>query len=91
MKITTATDTDTQFYLAIGMPMFVIALGIFTNAIQMNTMNARIGGVENRISSLEGTMNSRFIGLEVRFENLICKVIDIDNRLTRVEERLEHR
>jgi len=52
--------------------------------IQVNTINARITG-------LEGVFNARFTGLETRFETLIGKVSEIDNRLTRVEERLERR
>jgi len=35
-------------------------------------------------------MNARFSSLETRFDTLTDKVVDIDNRLTRVEERLLH-
>lgn len=37
------------------------------------------------------TINARFTSLETRLETLIGKVIDIDNRLIRMEERLERR
>jgi hypothetical protein len=59
-----------------------------------STTNSRIEGLEStlsaRIAGLESTMNSRFNSLETRFETLTGKVVEIDNRLTRVEERLLH-
>jgi hypothetical protein len=39
-------------------------------------------------STLSATMNSRFDSLERRFDVLLGKVVEIDNRLTRVEERM---
>jgi chaperonin cofactor prefoldin len=59
-----------------------------------STMNARFSSLESsmnaRFSSLESSMNARFTSLETRFDALTDKVVDIDNRLTRVEERLLH-
>lgn len=75
---------DTQLYLAIGIPVFAVLMGFMGSVLQVNTINARI-------TSLEAAFNSRFGSLESRFETLIGKVIEIDNRLTRVEERLERR
>lgn len=76
--------TDTQLYFAIGVPVFAVLMGFLGSVLQVNTINARI-------ASLEMAMNSRFSRLETRFETLIGKVIEIDTRLTRVEERLERR
>jgi hypothetical protein len=42
-----------------------------------------------RITSLEASVNARFTSLEPRFDTLTGKVIEIDNRLTRVEAILE--
>jgi archaellum component FlaC len=64
-------------------------------------MNARFTSLESttnsRFASLESNMNARFASvenhmsnLETRFDTLTDKVVDIDNRLTRVEERLLH-
>jgi len=56
--------------------------------------NARFTSLESnmnaRLTSLESNMNARLSGLETRFDTLTDKVVDIDNRLTRVEERLLH-
>jgi hypothetical protein len=69
--------TDLQLYLAIGIPTLAVLLGILTNVIQWNAMNARF-------NSLEGRFNS----LDVKFDTLTGKVIDVDNRVTRIEAKL---
>ncbi|HYA18802.1 MAG TPA: hypothetical protein VEF06_15115 [Bryobacteraceae bacterium] len=68
--------TNTQLYFATGAPVFAIIVNMMANIMQITTINARI-------TSLESSMNTRF-------DTLLGKVIDIDNRLTRLEERLEH-
>lgn len=75
---------DAQLYLAIGVPVFAVLMGFMGTVLQINTINARF-------TSLETTINTRIGSLEARFETLIGKVIEIDTRLTRVEERLERR
>ena len=86
--------TDVQVYLAIGLPVFAFLLNITLGVIQTNSLQARITSVETnvnaRFSSLEMNINARFASLETRFDTLTDKVVDIDNRLTRVEERLLH-
>jgi len=86
--------TDVQLYLAIGLPVFAFLLNIALGVIQTNSLQARITSVEanmnSRFASVEANMNARFTSLETRFDTLTDKVVDIDNRLTRVEERLLH-
>jgi hypothetical protein len=69
--------TDVQLYLAIGIPTLAILLGILTNVIQWNAMNARFNSLE-----------ARFNNLDVKFDTLTGKVIDVDNRVTRIEAKL---
>ena len=69
--------TDVQLYLAIGIPTIAVLIGILTNVIQWNAINARF-------NSLEG----RFNNLDVKFDTLTGKVIDVDNRVTRIEAKL---
>jgi hypothetical protein len=76
--------TDSQLYFAVGVPTFAVLMGILVSALQMNTMNARF-------TSLETAFNARIGSLETRFDTLIGKVMGLDTRLTRVEERLERR
>jgi hypothetical protein len=75
--------TDAQLYLAIGVPSLVVMVGILVNGLVVSQLGARI-------ASLETSMNARMGSLETRFETLTGKVIEIDNRLTRLEERIEH-
>jgi hypothetical protein len=97
--------TDVQLYFAIGLPVFAFLLNIALGVMQTNSLQARITSAETnmnarfaslesntnaRFSSLESGMNARFTSLESRFDTLTGKVIEIDNRLTRVEERLLH-
>ena len=69
--------TDLQLYLAIGIPTFAVLTGILTNVVHHNAVNARFNLIE-----------SRFNNLDVKFDTLTGKVIDLDNRLTRVEAKL---
>lgn len=86
--------TDVQLYLAIGLPVFAFLVNIALGVIQTNSLQARITSLETstnaRFTSVESNMNARFSSLETRFDTLTDKVVDIDNRLTRVEERLLH-
>jgi hypothetical protein len=69
-------------------------LGILVNGLLVSQLNTRLTSVESslsaRMTSLESSFNARFASLETRFETLTGKVIEIDNRLTRLEERIEH-
>jgi hypothetical protein len=51
-----------------------VLLGIFLSNQRLNTMELRIDAGINT--------------LDTRFDVLLSKVIDVDNRLTRIEERL---
>ncbi len=97
--------TDVQLYFAIGLPVFAFLLNIALGVIQTNSLQARITSVEtsmnsrfasvesnlnSRFASVESNLNARFTSFETRFDTLTDKVVDIDNRLTRVEERLLH-
>ena len=86
--------TESQLYLAIGIPSFVALLGMLVNGGYFVAINGRMSGVENRITSLEQRIETRIMSLEqkfdTRFDLLMGKVVEMDNRLTRVEEQLKH-
>jgi hypothetical protein len=69
--------TDLQLYLAIGIPTFAIIVGILMNVIHHSAVNARFNGVD-----------ARFNNLDVKFDTLTGKVIEVDNRVTRIEAKL---
>jgi hypothetical protein len=80
--------TDVQLYLAIGIPTFAVLVGILTNVIHHSAVNSRFNSVETHISNMETRVDARFNNLEVKFDTLTGKVIDVDNRVTRIEAKL---
>jgi hypothetical protein len=89
--------TETQLYFAVGIPTLAVLVGILINSMQFHgaaaSINARISSIETsingRISSIETSINARLTSVETRLEMLIGKVMEIDTRLTRLEERWE--
>lgn len=73
--------TDLQLYILVAIPL----VGILANTglfIHLNgTMNTRFAGLESK-------MESRFERVDARFDTLMGKVVEIDNRLTRVDDRM---
>ena len=76
--------TDVQLYFAIGIPTLAVLVGILTNVIHHSAVNSRFSSVDARFSSLD----ARFNNLDVKFDTLTGKVIDVDNRVTRIEAKL---
>ncbi len=79
--------SDQQLYLAIGLPTVVALIGILVNIGYFVTINGRIGALEMRF---DGRINGLESKLDTKFDLLVGKVIDLDNRLVRLEERLKH-
>ena len=67
---------NAQLSLAIGMPTLAVMVGILVNSFQFSSLSSRMSALEAKF--------------DARFDMLLSKIVDIDNRLTRVEERLEH-
>lgn len=45
--------TETQLYLAIGVPTLAVILGIFINGFSLQQISARMGSIEARLPSVE--------------------------------------
>ena len=67
--------SNAQFFTALCLPLVVILVGFYFQ----NT----------GIRDLRSDMNLRFSRFDQKFDDLTSKVVDIDNRLVRVEERLK--
>jgi hypothetical protein len=83
--------TDVQLYLAIGIPTIAVLVGILTNVIHHSAVNSRFNSVDARFSSLDArfsNIDARFNNLDVRFDTLTGKLIDLDNRVTRIIAKL---
>ena len=76
--------TDLQLYLAIGIPTFAVIVGILMNVVHHSAVNASFNSVDARFNSVD----ARFNNLDVKFDTLTGKVIEVDNRVTRIEAKL---
>ena len=85
--------TDTQLYLAVGMPTIAILLGILINGLQFHRatadLSARISTIETSINARFASLEARLASVETRLDILIGKMMDFDGRLSRLEERRE--
>ena len=72
--------TDAQMYFAIGLPLIVVTLGMIGNGFLFNSLSARMSSLEARMLAFESSVNQRF-------DMLIGKLGDIDNRLSVLEDR----
>ena len=73
--------TDLQLYILVAIPL----VGILANT----GLFIHLSGTMNlRFAALESKVDSRFERMDQRFETLMGKVIEIDNRLIRVEDRI---
>ena len=58
--------------------MITVLIGILLNNGRITDLNSRMASIENRMTNLEHKFDTRF-------ELLLSKVVDVDNRLTRIE------
>ena len=86
--------SDQQLYLAVGLPTVVALIGILVNISYFVAISARFGALETRLDGRINGLETRINGLESKFDTkfdlLVGKIIDLDNRLVRFEERLKH-
>jgi hypothetical protein len=66
--------SNAQFFTAFGLPILVMLIGFYTQNASIRDFRAEV--------------NSRFLAMDQKITDLTGKVVDIDNHLTRVEERL---
>ena len=58
--------------------MITVLIGILINNSRISDLNGRMTSVENRLTNLDHKFDTRF-------DLLLSKVVDLDNRLTRIE------
>jgi hypothetical protein len=86
--------TNVQLYLATGVPLVAILISMSLSLIQ-------IGGIRGDMRVMRAEFREDMRGMRSEFRDemralrgdlttLTGKVIEIDNRLTRIEERMEH-
>jgi hypothetical protein len=73
--------TELQLYILVAIPLGGILANTGVYIHLSGTMNTRFAGLESK-------MEARFERVDARFDTLMGKVVEIDNRLTRVEDRM---
>ena len=73
-------DKNQMLVLALAnVPTIItVLIGILLNNGRLNDLNSRFTGLETRFSNMEHKFDTRF-------DLLLSKVVDLDNRLTRIE------
>jgi hypothetical protein len=79
--------TEQQLYLSIGIPTLAVLIGLMVNVGYFVTINGRINSLETRLDARISSMEAKF---DMKLDLLTGKVIELDNRLVRLEERLKH-
>jgi hypothetical protein len=77
--------TDIQLYLAIGVPVIAIMLGMLFNHVRINDMRDLLRA---EIQTSREQTRSDFNELKSMIQVMMSKIDELGSRLTRVEERL---
>jgi hypothetical protein len=65
--------------------IITVLTGIFLNNGRINDLNSRFSSMETRFTGLERKFENLDHKFDTRFDLLLSKVVDLDNRLTRIE------
>jgi uncharacterized membrane protein (DUF106 family) len=94
--------TDTQLYLAIGIPIIAVLTGLTISLLQVSAIRGEVARIHEDMRGLRSDFREDMKAMYADFREdmrairtdlntLTGKVIEMGNRLTRIEERLEHR
>ena len=65
--------------------ILTVLIGILLNNGRLTDLNTRMTSFENRMQSMENRIASLDNKFDTRFDLLLSKVVEVDNRLTRIE------
>jgi hypothetical protein len=65
--------------------VITVLIGILINNSRISDLSSRISGMDGRIGGLEGRITNFENKMDTPFDMLLGKVVEIDNRLTRIE------
>ena len=87
--------TNIQLYLAVGLPIIAVLTSLTVSMLQVSAIRGEMRGIRadfrEDMHGLRAEFREDMRALRADLNTLTGKVIEIDNRLTRIEERLEHR
>jgi hypothetical protein len=65
--------------------IITVLIGILLNNGRIGDLNARMSSFEGRLASIENRLTNIENKFDTRFDLLLSRVVEIDNRLTRIE------
>ena len=87
-----------QLLISVGLPMLVLAAGMWMNSNAVNHLradiNARFASIDSRFNAIENRFNAmenRFTAFAESIDRLIGICNDLDKRLTVIEDRMHPR
>ena len=80
--------TNVQLYLATGVPIIAILISMALSLVQISGIRGSIAEIHVELRALRTEFREELRILRTDLNTLTGKVIEIDNRLTRIEERL---
>ncbi len=83
--------TDIQLYLAIGLPIIAVLTSLTVSMLQVSAIRGEVARIHEDMRGLRSDFREDMRAIRTSLNTLTGKVIEMDNRLTRIEERLEHR
>jgi hypothetical protein len=80
-------DKNQMLVLALAnVPTIItVLIGILLNNGRLNDLNSRFAGLETRFTGLDSRLVNMEHKFDTRFDLLLSKVVDLDNRLMRIE------
>jgi hypothetical protein len=80
-------DRNQMLVLALAnVPTIItVLIGILLNNGRLTDMNSRMAALEMRLTHMDNKLTSLEQKFDTRFDLLLSKVVDLDNRLTRIE------
>jgi len=68
--------------------IITVLIGILLNNGRLTDLNSRMTSMDNRLTNPENRLTNLDHKFDTRFDLLLGKVVDLDNRFARIEVRL---
>jgi hypothetical protein len=79
-------DRNQMLVLLGNVPTIItVLIGILLNNGRLTDLNSRMAAFEMRLEHMDNKLASLEQKFDTRFDLLLSKVVDLDNRLTRIE------
>jgi len=80
--------SNIQLLIAVGLPMLALAFGLYLNDRRFDGISTRLDDINRRIDDVRTDLSGRFTRVETAVGNLTRKLVELDNRVIRIEMKL---